>query len=211
MMIGKFNTLFRDSIFKYAILILLLYAGCAQKPQINPRTIQLANCTFLLPPDDTATKGIFKLITFIQISDTGNCILMNCINRDKEEYYSIKLPDTLKEQLFALASIDSLYKTSIDSNSYNSAIDDYPIYLSYRCDTSMKEIAYSLYHASPIRIEIVRLLNQIQMYSTKTSIAKIDLSETMKSMERIVLKYTPPPPLISVIKFDPPIPKEDLK
>ena len=198
-MIGKFNTLFRDSIFKYAILILLLYAGCAQKPHINPRTVQLANCTFLLPPDDTATKGIF------------NCILMNCIDRDKEEYYSIKLPDTLKEQLFALASIDSLYKTSIDSNSYNSAIDDYPIYLSYRCDTSMKEIAYSLYHASPIRIEIVRLLNQIQMYSTKTSNAKIDLSETMKSMERIVLKYTPPPPLGSVIKFDPPIPIEDLK
>lgn len=211
MMIGKFNTLFRDSIFKYAILILLLYAGCTQKPHIKPRTVQLAICTFLLPSDDTATKGIFKLITFIQISDTGNCILMNCINRDKEEYYSIKLPDTLKEQLFALASLDSLYKTSIDSYSINCAIDDHPIYLSYRCDTSMKEFAYLHHLASPNQQEIEKFIHQILEINTKISIGKIDLSETMKVMEKIVLKFTPPPPLSSVIKFDPPIPLEDLK
>ena len=127
----------------------------------------------------------------------------------EREFYSIKIPDSIKEKILEIASLESTFEITVDSLNNNVIVDDLPYYFRFICDTLVKEIAYLPHLSNSPQKELNDIIWQIIEHGNFISRPILDLKDFEEMAENAVKKYAPPPPIRSTIKFTPPPPIED--
>ncbi|MEI7594953.1 MAG: hypothetical protein WCK02_04335 [Bacteroidota bacterium] len=172
-------------------LIILVFYSC--KTDRKPRTIYWSASRFENYIRDTVHKPKLHLGYYIEISDNGDAKLMTRKNFNApKEFYKIKIPDSLINQIFNLTNNDSLFIVKKLNNNESAIYDGPTYYIQYSNDSTKKEAVYEPYRSNLIQGKMQRIMKSILINPVIICNTQINLIEYEKQVEETINKNYPP-------------------
>lgn len=177
------------------LLFIILIISCGNEKK--PRTIYWSGSTFHFPRDTSISWGIYYLNYYIELSDTGaNKLMIRADSNNKMEFYTIHIPDTLKNLIYSLANNDSTYFLKILSEEDGIIYDGLQYNLRFISDSIQRTVTLIPPLANQIQKKVYNIMNEIREHPSIKHQTYFDLQEYQKITEKAVREQYPLKPLV---------------